>query len=194
VPVRTDLLRSAFVLRMELVATHARVCVGVCWVCWVSGVLVCCVVCCWRGRGAEGQRGDGWTSFFRPARVFSLLFATVHRRTTTKPALEPPGNQQAVPRRVPDQTHFRRDVFTRFTAATVSSGTRSWTDYHTHDVSRSAFIGGRALRGLEAPVVPTVFLSRIPLLSIRQDFGTPMSTFLTHSLPCLEWVMANPHH
>jgi hypothetical protein len=54
VPVRTDLLRSASVLRMELVATHARVCVGVCWVCWVywcAGVLVCCA------GGAEGQRG-----------------------------------------------------------------------------------------------------------------------------------------
>jgi hypothetical protein len=63
VPVRTDLLRSAFVLRMELVATHARVCVGVCWVCWVSGVLVCCVVCCWRGRGAEGQRVMGGQAF-----------------------------------------------------------------------------------------------------------------------------------
>jgi hypothetical protein len=112
--------------------------------------------------------------------------------------LEPPGNQQPATRTssgIPDQTHFRRDVFTRFyCAVTVSSGTRSWTDHHSHDVSRSAFIGGRALRGLEAPVVPTVFLSRMPLLSIRQDFGTPMSTFLTHSLPCLESVVANPHH
>jgi hypothetical protein len=151
----------------------------------------------------EGQRGDGArTSFFRSARVFSLLFATLHRRTTTKLALEPPGIQQTAPRRASQTRHTSDGTFSLSTRSLLCRDCQLWNTvvvlhrltYHSHDVSRSAFIGGRALRGLEAPVVPTVFLSRIPLLSIRQDFGTPMSTFLTHSLPCLEWVMANPHH
>ena len=83
-------------------------------------------------------------------------------------------------------------------AVTVSSGTRSFCSTAL-PVHPTMCLDPHSLEGVHreawrAPVIPTVSLSRTPLLRKRQEFGTPMSTFLTHWLPCLESAMANPRH